>query len=51
VDAYEELTADYAALLAEHERLKQEAAARKQRKDTEAAADYMSSKLWDAIHE
>jgi hypothetical protein len=51
IEAYEELAADYAALLAEHERLKQETAARKVRADSEAVAGYMSSKLWDAIHE
>lgn len=48
VDEYESLAADYAALLAENARLKAEAkrpAARSQ------DAGYMSSKLWDAIHE
>jgi cell division septum initiation protein DivIVA len=51
VDAYEELAADYAALLADNERLKLEV--RKAREDAAAGsgASYMSSKLWDAIHE
>ncbi|KIL41418.1 hypothetical protein SD70_07160 [Gordoniibacillus kamchatkensis] len=53
VDAYEELAADYAALLAENERLKLEA--RRARADAAAGmgsgTGHMSSKLWDAIHE
>lgn len=53
VDAYEELAADYAALLADNERLKLEV--RRARADASAgagaSASHMSSKLWDAIHE
>jgi regulator of replication initiation timing len=50
-DAYEELAADYAALLAENERLKLEIRKAREHAADGSTASYMSSKLWDAIHE
>jgi cell division septum initiation protein DivIVA len=48
VDDYETLAAEYAALLAENERLKTDA---KRHAARNADSHYMSSRLWDAIHE
>lgn len=48
VDDYETLAAEYAVLLAENERLKADV---KRPAARTPDANYMSSKLWDAIHE
>ncbi|MFC0215653.1 hypothetical protein ACFFK0_24965 [Paenibacillus chartarius] len=49
IESYEQLAADFAALLAENERLRGEAALRKAQPET--GPHHMSSKLWEAIHE